>query len=99
VVEGVPAGQTMRLAIGLPLRNAVELDQLLKSLYDPASPQYRRFLGAEDFVTRFGPTQEDYRAVQDFARTHRLMVTRTYPNRRLIDVEGAAQDVENAFHL
>ena len=50
----------MRLAISLPLRNLNQLNALLQQLYDPASPNYRKFLTVRQFTERFGPTQEDY---------------------------------------
>jgi hypothetical protein len=38
----LPAAQTMRLTLVLPLRNEAELDNLLQELYDPSSLSYRR---------------------------------------------------------
>ena len=64
----LPSSQTMNLTIALPLRNQDQLDQLLKDLYDPASPSYRQFLTVEQFTEKFGPTQEDYDAVVNFAK-------------------------------
>jgi len=40
----LPATNELHLAIGLPLRNQRELDSLLQQLYDPAGPNYRRYL-------------------------------------------------------
>src|SRR5579872_6225310 len=39
----VPRSQTLSLAVGLPLRNQDELDDLLKQLVDPSSPNYRHY--------------------------------------------------------
>jgi subtilase family serine protease len=63
----LPAGQSMRLVIVLPLGNALALDQFLKELYNPASPSYRRYLSVDEFTTRFGPTEHDYDAVLRWA--------------------------------
>ncbi|MGO9477194.1 MAG: hypothetical protein ACLP7I_04555, partial [Limisphaerales bacterium] len=35
----LPGATTLQLAIGLPLRNETELDNLLRQIYDPASPE------------------------------------------------------------
>ena len=70
-VGRLPATQTMSLVLTLPLRNQDELDQFLQDLYDPTSPSYRQFLTVEEFTERFGPTQEDYDAVINFARRER----------------------------
>jgi len=89
----------MRLAIGLPLRDAAALTNLLREIYDPKSPQYRHYLTPAEFTARFGPTPEDYAAVQHFAETNGLTIVGTHPNRLLVDVKGKAADVERAFHV
>jgi hypothetical protein len=98
-VGNLPATRQLNLAIGLPLRNHAELDELLRQLYDPASPNFHKFLTPEEFTARFGPTEADYAAVEDFARTNGLVVTGTYGNRLLLDVAGSSRAVENAFHV
>jgi subtilase family serine protease len=95
----LPATQQLRLAIGLPLRNTTGLNNFLAQLYDPASPNFRRFLTPEEFTVRFGPTEQDYEAVENFARSNGLTVTATYGNRLVLDVAGPAGAVEKAFHV
>jgi hypothetical protein len=96
---GLPGTQRLNLAIGLPLRNEQELDALLQQLYDPASPNYHRYLTPEEFTARFGPTENDYQALVDFAKSNGLTVTVTHPNRVVLDVSGAVTDIERTFHL
>ncbi|HTZ90705.1 MAG TPA: S53 family peptidase [Alloacidobacterium sp.] len=98
-VGELPATQTLRVVITLPLRNQAELDNLLQELYDPNSPSYRHFLTVEEFTARFGPTQEDYDAVIDFAKTNGLSVVGTSLNRLNLDVSGPVTSVEKAFHV
>jgi subtilase family serine protease len=66
-VEALPEEQKIQLSIVLPLRNQDQLKALLTRLYDPASPDYRKFLGVEEFTAQFGPTEDDYQEVVDFA--------------------------------
>src|SRR5579871_5818269 len=40
---------SLNLAIGLPLRNQAALNNLLKEIYDPASPNYHHYLTPEQF--------------------------------------------------
>jgi subtilase family serine protease len=89
----------LRLAIGLPLRNQTELTNLLQQLYDPASPNYHHYLTPEEFTARFGPTEQDYQAVIRYAKQNGFNVTGTHPNRVVLDVEGAVDDIEKSFHL
>jgi hypothetical protein len=98
-VGELPANRQLRLAIGLPLRNPAELEQLLVRLYDPASPDYHRFLTPEEFTGRFTPTAKDYEMVVHFAETNHLQITARHANRLLLDVSGSASDVDQAFHI
>lgn len=93
------ANNRMQVAIGLPLRNPERLTNLLEDIYNPSSPNFRHFLKADEFAATFGPSQEDYQKVIDFAKSHGLIVKGTHPNRTLLDLEGSVADVEKAFHV
>ena len=95
----LPATNRLNLAIGLPLRNTNALTRLLHDLYDPASPQFRRYLTPEQFTAQFGPTRQDYEAVRQFARKFGLDITATHGNRVLLDVAGQVADLEKAFQI
>jgi len=87
------------LAIGLPLRNQAALTNLLRQVYDPASPNYHKFLTPAEFTTQFGPTESDYQAVITFARQNGLKLVGTHPNRLVVDVSGQPAEVEKAFQV
>lgn len=89
----------LRLAIGLPLRDSAGLKNLLGRLYDPHSPDYHHYLKPEEFTKRFGPTEDDYQAVANFAKASGLVVEETHPNRVLLDVSGSVAGIEQAFHI
>ena len=95
----LPATNRLNLAIGLPLHNTNALNKLLQDMYDPRSPQFRHYLTPEQFTEKFGPTQADYDAVAQFARSHGLEITATHPNRVLLDVAGRVADIEKAFQI
>ena len=91
--------QRLHLSIGLPLRNQADLTQLLQELYDPSSPNYRHFLTPQQFAEKFGPTEQDYQALSDFAKANGLTVTATHPNRVVMGVEGSVRQIEKAFQV
>jgi len=93
------ADTNLSLAIGIPLRNTDVLTNLLNQIYDPASPNYHHYLTPDEFTAQFGPTEQDYQKVLDFARTNGLTVTKTHGNRVLLDVSGKVSDIEKAFHV
>ncbi|MGB9235654.1 MAG: protease pro-enzyme activation domain-containing protein [Terriglobales bacterium] len=98
-VGRLPANQSMRLVLTLPLRHQPEIENFIDELYDPSSPSYRHFLSVEEFTARFGPSQEDYDAVIHFAEANGLAVVGTSRNRLNVDVKGPVADIEKAFHL
>lgn len=98
-VGRLPANQTMRIVLVLPLRNQTELNDLLRELYDPYSPVYRHFLSVEQFTERFGPTQQDYDTVTRFAQANGLTVVKTSRNRLNIDVTGTVANIEKALNV
>jgi len=95
----LPATQTLRLVLVLPLRNQVALDNFLAELYDPSSPSYRQFLTVEEFTAQFGPGQEDYDAVIRFAEANGFTVVGTSRNRMNVAVKGSVASIEQAFHV
>ena len=98
-VESLPGTQRLPLAISLPLRNSNQLSDLIRQLYDPASPNYGQYLTPAQFTELFGPTEADYQAVINFAQTNGLTVTCLHPNRLIVDVEGAVSDIQKVFHV
>jgi subtilase family serine protease len=93
------ATNTLWLAIGLPLHDPAGLENFVAQVSDPASPNFRQFLTREELTARFGPTEQDYEAVKNFARTNGLAIAVTHDNRLLLDVTGPAPAVEKAFHV
>jgi subtilase family serine protease len=99
LVGHLPSTQRLSLAISLPPRNEAELDELLQQIYDPQSANYHHYLSVEEFTARFGPSESDYAAVLHFAQANGLAVIDTAANRMVVDVEGPAANIENAFHI
>jgi len=98
-MSSLSAEEHLQLALSLPTRNQSELDDLLEQLQDPASPAYHQYLSVQEYTERFGPTEADYDEVVGWAKAHGLAVTATTPNRRLVDVDGSASAINQAFHI
>lgn len=98
-VGTVPRSQRMTLAMILPLRNQTVLNDLLKRLYDPSSPDYHHFLTVSQFSAQFGPTQKDYESVVKFARSKGFTVANTPANRLLVHINGTVAQINKAFHV
>ena len=89
----------INFAIGLPLRNEAELNELVKQVADPASPNFRHYLTPAQFTERFGPSEADYKALTDFVSASGLQVSSTHPNRMILEVSGTAADTERTLHV
>jgi len=81
------------------LHTQAALDEVLRQLQEPGSTNYRRYLTPDQFTARFGPTEAQYQAVMEFARTNGLAITATYSNRVVLDVIGSVSNIERAFHV
>src|SRR5580704_15271029 len=99
LVGHLPGTQPLSLAISLPSRNEAELNDLLQQIYDPRSPNFHHYLSVAEFTERFGPSESDYAAVQNFAQANGLVVVDATANRMVLDVEGPAANIESAFHV
>jgi len=95
----LPATQTIRFDVVLPLRHQGNLDNFLKAVYNPSSPAYRHFLTPQEFTAKFGPSQEDYDAVLRFAEASGFKVVGGSRDSRDIQLKGTVAAIEAAFHV
>ena len=89
--------QPLRLVIGLNTPRAAEEEAFLQSLQDKKSPNFHKYLTAAQWNARFAPSAADEARVVAWAAQHGLKVTKRYPNRLLVDVEGSVGSVQRAF--
>jgi kumamolisin len=95
----LPANQMMSLNIVLPLRDQAGLERLLSEIYDPGSPSYRHYLTVQEFTAQFGPTQADYDAVVQYAKSNGLTVIGGSRDGMDVQVKGPVSAVQAAFHV
>ena len=99
LVSRLDATRALALALTLPLRNQVELEDLLRGLSDPNDPRYGQFLTPAEFAERFSPTPEEYDRVIAYAKSQGLTIVGTYANRTVLDVSATTRVAEQAFGL
>jgi hypothetical protein len=88
----------MHLTVALPNRDPSGLDQFLKSVSTPGSPEYDHFLTLGQFDQRYGSDPSVLNAVENYLTANGLVVTQVYPGGLVIDVNGSAQAVDAAFN-
>jgi hypothetical protein len=99
LIGPLESSAVVSLTIGLPIKNAKDLDSLAREVSDSASPIYRKFITPEETVARFSPSVSDYGALTAFAQAQGLTVIRSYGNRYLLDVSGTVDVVQKVFHV
>lgn len=99
-VEKVDADYPIHMIFVLPLRKENELEKLISEIQDPNDAEhYGKYLGTEEFIEKFAPTQEDYDKVIEYAHELGLTVTNKHSNRTLLNVIGSANLIEKSFDL
>ena len=95
----MPAAESLRLDVVLPLRDKAGLDKFVKDLYDPSSPSFRRFLTVAEFTSQFGPSQEDYDALTSYVNSNGLQVVGGSRDGMEVQVEGSVAAIQAAFSV
>jgi subtilase family serine protease len=99
MVGHLPADQSMRIVLVLPLRDQAGLQSFLKDVYDPANATYHKFLTVDQFTEKYGPAAADYESVQRWAKGNGFTVVATSRNRLNLDLIGSVAAIEKAFHV
>jgi kumamolisin len=99
LLGAVPNSQRLRLTVGLKTRHAAEQKKLLADLQNKKSPLFHKYLTAQQWNTRFGPTAANESAVVQWARSSGMTVSHRYSNRLLVDITTTAANAEAALHV
>lgn len=99
IVGHLPQQQILHFDMVLALRHAPELENFLKDIYDPTSSNYRHYVKPTEFTARFGPSQEDYDAVVQFAKNNGFQLIGGSRDGRAVQLRGTVAAIESAFHL
>ncbi len=71
---------------------------LLDSQQDKSSPNYHQWLTPDQFGQQFGPSDSDVQTVTSWLQLHGFQVTRVSQGRTIIEFDGTAGQVQQAFH-
>ncbi|HET7206920.1 MAG TPA: Ig-like domain repeat protein [Terriglobales bacterium] len=90
-------GQMLLMLSPTKEQNAA-LEAVIKQMHTPSSPKYHHWLKPADVGARFGVSQQDATAVQQWLQTQGFEVKRVATSRRFIIFSGTVAQVESAFH-
>ena len=74
-----------------------ELQQFIEELHNPSSPNFHKWLTAQEFGDRFGVAQQDLDTLTRWLESHGFQVNVVYPSGMVIDFSGNAGQVRKAF--
>jgi subtilase family serine protease len=94
-----PGDREIRFELVLEYPGRDELQAYALSVGDPASADYRRFLGPDEIGARFGLSDRDLDRVLAWAATHGLTVDAVSPQRIALSVTASARTVESLFDV
>jgi subtilase family serine protease len=74
------------------------VDELIAQLHEQKSPEYHRWLTADQIAERFGPADEDVEKLTNWLTLQGFTVNVVYEANGVIDFSGPASAVRRAFH-
>jgi subtilase family serine protease len=84
------------------LRRSLEqenaLNKLTADLQNPSSPNYHKWLTADDLGRKFGPSPRDLASVTSWLTSHGLQVNMVHKSGMVVDISGNAKQIAEAFH-
>lgn len=99
--RGAVANDLLMEHMLLQLRRSPEQEQALqKYIYElqtKGSPNFHRWITAQEFGARFGLAQRDLDTITRWLGSHGFKVNIVYPNGMVIDFSGTAGQVREAF--
>jgi subtilase family serine protease len=97
----VPANKVLDLEVDFAQRNKAEFDELMKAIDDKKSPQYHHWLSPQETHARFGETQDQFHAVEQWLKSEGFTIgEESYgANGDYIKFTGTVAQVEKTFKI
>ena len=87
------------VTVWLHQHNKAALDELVRQMYQPGSPNYHHFLTHEQYRSRFAPSAAEAGQVQDYLTAHSFAITSVDKYNHYVVAQGRVSDVQNAFNV
>ena len=73
------------------------LQQYIDSLSDRKSPNFHKWLSAEELGETYGVADQDIQTITNWLQSEGFVVNQVYPNKMVIDISGSARSIAQAF--
>jgi subtilase family serine protease len=88
----------MELLLRRPAGTEAALVRFIDGLHTKSSPEFHRWLTAEQFGQTYGPSAHDIGAVTSWLTLHGFQVNGVHSSGMVIDFSGTAGQIREAFH-
>lgn len=89
--------ENLRAVITFQLRNQAELESRIAAMYNPASPQFRRYMTVAEFMDKYAPAQDSVDATAAWLTSKGFKVALTARNRLMLFYTGTVGQWNEAF--
>lgn len=89
---------SMHIVVGLQEQNANQVQPTLRSMLTPGNALYGTSLTVQQFVTQFGATTAQVKAVRDYLSSAGFTNVTAADNNLLVEADGTAALVQSAFN-
>ena len=93
----VPADKQLSVAVSLTPSNSKDLDEFVRQVSDPRSPNYGKYLTPKEFTAKYGASQNQIDQVTSYLRAKGLNVDSVAANHLIVDASGPASAMEQTF--
>jgi kumamolisin len=91
--------EPIQLTVVFNLSDPQGAQSLEDDVSDPNSQNFGKIIGANEYTSRFGPTQKVYDSVRTYLEKNGFKVAMSSLNRRTLTVNGTRAQAQNAFHV
>jgi kumamolisin len=101
MAKPAPENKTLEMEADFALRHQAQFDQLMDQINDRSSPKYHHWLTPEQMHARFGESQSEFNAVEQWLRAQGFaIIDKSYgTNADFIKFKGTIKQVEQAFQV
>lgn len=75
-----------------------DLDELLREMQTPGSPNYHKWLTPTQFGEKFGPNPQDLAAIENWVSSQGFSVKQVNPGRGSLVISGSVGQLDQVFH-
>jgi subtilase family serine protease len=96
-----PPNDIIELELSFATQNKTQFDELTRQMEDPSSPQYHHWLTPEEMHKRFGESQAQFDAVQQWLTSQGFtIIDKAYgQNQDYIRFKGTVAQAQNSFKV